>query len=328
MKIAIIFESFKEKEYQNGSSTKNKILYDELNTFSSVDKYIQKVEKRSKMNFFLGGNDKVDDILINKINSKNYDYVIISAMCNSSYLYSYAREINTKCYFYLADSAFHMRSQYLSFKYKLATFLLSIKENKLLKNNTCIYLGKDEIKYIPLKLRKNAIIFPFYQDKNINSFLNSGHLLLVGDYSFRPNYEMLIKINEISKRLIYPVYVYGSNIPEIEYNKNIVIKGYAPTLDEVYRGARALLYPVNYGTGIKNKVIEALSYSIPVIGYKEAFTNLEDISDSVVIINSINELVNAANESDFSQKSSFASNYISTNMSLSVVVKKIESLLT
>ncbi|WP_318464691.1 glycosyltransferase family 4 protein [Photobacterium leiognathi] len=325
MKIAILIESFNEKEYQNGSSTKNKILCDELNVFSSIDKYVHKVNPPSKINFFSGGNGDVDISIINEINSKNYDCVIISAMCYSSCLYTYSKVIKSKCIFYLADSTYHMRSQFVSFKYKLATYLLSFKEGKLLSDNICAYLGEDEIKSIPRKLRDNSIILPFYQNENKNIFSNDGHLLLVGDYSFKPNYEMLICINKIAQYLKYPVHVYGSNIPEIKYAKNIVIKGYAPTLNDVYNGARALLYPINYGTGIKNKVIEALSYGVPVIGYKEAFTNLNGVKNSVVIIESQQDLISSCNDYDLQKYSENALLYIKEKMSLlevSSIVKR------
>jgi len=49
--------------------------------------------------------------------------------------------------------------------------------------------------------------------------------------------------------------------------------------------------PLNYGTGIKNKVLEAMSYGIPSIGFKEAFTNLDLINnETCLIVSDLNQL--------------------------------------
>ena len=148
-----------------------------------------------------------------------------------------------------------------------------------------------QIKYIPDNYKKNCLIFPFFIKTNDNLFKNDGKLILVGDYTFKPNLFMLLNINSIADKIKNDIYIYGKNIPNLEYKSNVKIVGYAETLKEIYKDTRALLYPIDYGSGIKNKVLEAMSYGIPTIGFKEAFTNLDLVdNETCIVINDFNEL--------------------------------------
>ena len=91
---------------------------------------------------------------------------------------------------------------------------------------------------------------------------------------------ILIKIsNRINRRII----IYGPNLPIIkDHPENISFEGYVKNISDIYNGACALIYPISYGTGIKNKIIESMSYGIPVIGFSSAFTNLDVINGRTV----------------------------------------------
>jgi len=49
------------------------------------------------------------------------------------------------------------------------------------------------------------------------------------------------------------------------YSGSVVLDGYVPDLDAVLAGAAAMINPLRFGTGIKIKVIEALSRGLPVV---------------------------------------------------------------
>ena len=289
MNIAYITERDLNSNQISGAITRDIRLLEVLNSFSKVDVYFNDPTKYHKY-LYLINNKKTNKKLFDEIDSKKYDIVIISTFAISPFLEGY-NKIRNKKIFYFADSSFHMKNQYLSIKYKIITTILTMKEKKILKENYCAYLGKDEIKYIPNKYKEKCLIFPFYIKTNDNLFKDDGGLIVVGDYSFKPNYLMLKNINSIAEKINNIIYVYGKNIPQLEYKKNIKIAGYAKTLKEIYKDKKALLYPINYGTGIKNKVLEAMSYGIPTIGFKEAFTNLDLIdNETCLIVSDLNQL--------------------------------------
>lgn len=303
MKIAYITERDINSKQISGAITRDIRLLEILNSFSTVDIYFNDPTIYHKYLYIIN-NNQTNESLFEEINSKDYDLVIISLMMNSPFLNAY-NIIHHKSLYYIGDSSFHINSQKLTIKYKIMSYIYKIKEKRFLKKNMCAYLGKDEIKFIPKKYRKNCIQFPFFVDINKNLFNNNGKLILVGDYNFKPNYVMLKNMSKVADKIKNDIYVYGKNIPKQDYPSNIKIIGYADTLDEIYQDARALLYPVSYGTGIKNKVLEAMSYGIPTIGYKEAFTNLNLINkESCLKIKDMKELIEITNNYDLTSVSS------------------------
>lgn len=305
MKIAYITERDLNSKQISGAITRDIILLEALKSFANVDIYYNSPVKYHKYRFLLNNKNKNLD-LYNKINQKIYDIVIISVFMNSPYLNGYDY-IDHKKIFYIADSSFHMNRQKLNFKYKIASHIYKCIESKFIKNHLCAYLGEDEVNCIPKKYHKHCLIFPFFIDKKQNKFNQNGKIILVGNYNFKPNYIMLENINSIADYINKDIYIYGQNIPMLNFKTNIKIVGYVKTIDEIYANSKALVYCVNYGTGIKNKVFEAMSYGIPTIGFKEAFTNLNLIhKESCLQINFLEELREYLNNFDFTEISSNA----------------------
>lgn len=72
----------------------------------------------------------------------------------------------------------------------------------------------------------------------------------------------------IQEKLDLVFYVYGSNMPDEIYelgSKNVVIKGYAEQLAEVYNSHKVFICPLTFGAGIKGKLIDALAYGMPTV---------------------------------------------------------------
>ena len=300
MKIAYITERDINSKQISGAITRDIRLLEILKTFSEVDIYFNNPSKYHKY-LYVVNNKNVNSSLFDEIDNKKYDVVIISTFVISPFLQGY-KSIKSKKIFYLADSAFHMRTQNQSIKYKALSYVLSFKEKNILKDSACAYLGSDEIMLIPKKYHKNCITFPFFINASDNLFKNDGKLILVGDFSFKPNLLMLLNINNIAEKIENDIYVYGKNIPKLDYKSNIKIIGYAETLEEIYKNSRALLYPLDYGTGIKNKVLEAMSYGIPTIGFKEAFTNLSlKDSETCVMATTMEDFIEKTNLRDLSE---------------------------
>ncbi|GEM_PF-3617983 len=152
------------------------------------------------------------------------------------------------------------------------------------------------------------LLFPLLKQKifNINVGVNTSifypnnmnkklkkELLFVGPFSYEPNRlagEFII--NKISKKYemegsLYfhivgsgwgQMYKYQSNI------KNVLFDDYIEDIASVYRDSWAFIAPIFVGSGMKNKILEAMASGLPVLGTREAFSgiNVENLKSCIV----------------------------------------------
>jgi len=272
-KIALITER-RSVSVDNGSTLRDKNLLASLEVFATVDVFYNDLSGYGRWDM-LRSNVSIPLDIEAVLKDQSYNRIIVSTFPVSPCFLTYAK-INSGVIYYLCDSTFHMVTQYLNFKIKLISLFLAYKERQVLQLTTAAYLGQDEIDHLPKRYQSQTIIIPFHIKKSENLFDKNGFVTFAGDFSFAPNREALNEIIELAQDIDIQFKLFGSKFPDdIELPSNICFLGYAENLMDLYKGARALIYPVKYGTGVKNKVIEAMSYGIPVIGYKEAFTNIK-----------------------------------------------------
>jgi glycosyltransferase involved in cell wall biosynthesis len=300
-----------------GATTRDIILLKILKQLGEVSLYYSDMGKHYKYEY-LRNNRHIPSVL-SEINNKKYDIVIISAYQTSPYLISYKKIIHRKI-FYFCDSCYLMlkNTEFFNIKYKLVSFILSRKEYGIIKHEQCAYLGNDEINSLPKKYRKNAVVFPFHiAVKQENYFDKNGHVLYMGQFSYWTNREAFYKILRIAPRITGKIKIFGLNIPKINtVPSNVELVGYVESLDDAYIGAKALIYPISCGTGIKNKVIEAMSYGIPVVGFRNAFTNMNvEHNRNCIIVRKTAEIIDGLNRADLGIISENARLFIEREMS-------------
>jgi GT2 family glycosyltransferase len=107
-----------------------------------------------------------------------------------------------------------------------------------------------------------------------NSFNSREGLLFVGNFNHRPNvdalrfyfHHILPHIQESLSGL--KLYVAGSNMSEEIYDyasADVIVLGYIPDLTPLFSRSRLFIAPLRYGSGMKGKIGQALSYGLPVI---------------------------------------------------------------
>ena len=126
-------------------------------------------------------------------------------------------------------------------------------------------------------------------------------------------------VNEILPkfRFNYKFFVvgkYDDTIEELTYkNSNIELLGFVDNLEETLRSIKLALMPISFGTGIKTKVLDCMSYGIPVLtntvgseglntkDYKDIFilNNNEITNDSMLRILNDNELLESIGENGY-----------------------------
>ncbi len=105
-------------------------------------------------------------------------------------------------------------------------------------------------------------------------FAERAGLLFVGNYEHRPNVDaVLYFLDKVFPliRLQLPIvrfFVVGVNPPlEIleRSSKNVIIKGFVPTLQPLLENCRVFVAPLRYGAGMKGKIGQALSFGLPTV---------------------------------------------------------------
>jgi len=102
------------------------------------------------------------------------------------------------------------------------------------------------------------------------------HFVFLGDLKLAHNHASVLRIAAIADRLRgrlpdHRVLIIGKGarpdlLEALKAHPNIEYKGYVEDLDQVLAGARAMLAPLPFGSGIKIKCIDALSIGLPIIG--------------------------------------------------------------
>lgn len=106
------------------------------------------------------------------------------------------------------------------------------------------------------------------------TFEERSGIAFLGGYGHYPNREALqYFVSEVIPLLIkrnpaFKIYFYGSDMPEsfkVYENNNVIIKGYAKSLDHVYSSHKIFIAPLLSGAGIKGKVLDSAAYGLPCI---------------------------------------------------------------
>lgn len=122
----------------------------------------------------------------------------------------------------------------------------------------------------------NIFLCPWVVDQKPtpNPFSKRKNIAFLGNFHHPPNLEALeFLANEVMPRLAVEqpdiqLEVYGSNTNEkVEAfeTENIKIKGFAPSLHELFNSTRVFIAPLQSGAGIKGKVLEAMAHGVPTI---------------------------------------------------------------
>lgn len=310
MKIAYISERELNGQPDNGGSLKDRRVIELLNDipFLSTEVFVFSVSAYTKWHILWSDSWRPAE----KHNFKGFDLLIISAMPTSPFINFYM-SLPYKKVFYYGDSQFHELKNSKGI-YSLWSRFLALRERKILKTYKIFYLGLDEVESLPASLRKNALIMPFYVKRIAggNFFQRTGRAVVIGDFGYYPNRDCIRSIAQCPRRSKVEIAVYGLNIPSRYISLDCIrVVGYVATLEEIFKGARCLIYPSNLGLGIKNKVLEALSFGIPVVGLNAAVTNIpESVGSGVLICKSVLELVDTISSGELERQAKASKSYI------------------
>ena len=159
--------------------------------------------------------------------------------------------------------------------------------------NQITHIDHSKIKIIP-----NGIDTEFY--KNIKIQKNYD-LIFIGNLSYRPNIEAALyianKIYPIIKKKLpnIKIHIAGSN-PNKRIlrlaNEGIKVSGWVEDVRKTYCSGKVFFAPMTIGSGLQNKLLEAMSLSIPCITSKLCNESLMGKNmENIIIGNSIEDYI-------------------------------------
>ena len=153
-------------------------------------------------------------------------------------------------------------------------YLLKFHKNNSLINFVCIRLG--------FTVSKN-----FYPEKTANH-----NIYFIGNLNYEPNrdcvYYLLQRIWPEAKKIIPNLSLYiigGGNVPKRFSNlEGVVFTGFINNPLPIIEKCSALVAPIRFNGGVPSKILESMSYGIPVVTSKEVVKGIVDLKDHENII--------------------------------------------
>lgn len=112
--------------------------------------------------------------------------------------------------------------------------------------------------------------------ETIPKFEDRSHFIFIGNFLHDPNFDAVLYLKEaiwpliISKLSDAELHIYGAYMSQKVHQlhnekENFLVKGYVEDVDEVMQNARVCLVPLQFGAGLKGKMIDAMQNGTPCV---------------------------------------------------------------
>ena len=164
------------------------------------------------------------------------------------------------------------------------SLIISEVEINILKNQ--FKVDESLLFYLPFMLdevsKESIEKFPKFENRN--------HFITIGNFLHEPNYNVVLYLKETIWKLIRKqlpkgeMHIYGSyasqKINQLHSEKEgFLVIGFADDVNEVMQQAKVCLAPINFGAGLKGKLVDAMQNGTPcvmsTIAAEGMFGNLE-----------------------------------------------------
>lgn len=228
--------------------------------------------------------------------SNNYDWVFLEGTLFGNVVKKLRKKgIRTMVYAHNVDAILYKQEMELNstLTAKLRYIHVSMNERTTLQwtSKLLALTERDNDGFKQLYDRGADIILPITYERHPNniqvSTLNiKPYLLFVGS-NFFPNVEGINWfIDYVATHIDLDVRIVGGCCQnQLLQNRplpvNVFLDGYVNDLSAFYKEAVAVIIPIFYGSGMKTKTIEALSYGKTIIGTEEAFVGVSADYDRI-----------------------------------------------
>lgn len=227
------------------------------------------------------------------------------------------------------------------FKYK-------ISEKRVVNRYKSVVCSNEEKKYLINKLGCNAnniyvvenlIDFDLWDVPfSIKKVKEKNKLVFSGMMDYDPN---IIAVNYFARNVLnkldskYELYVIGKNkSKELISNKKIKYIGYVESMRDELSKYDIYVCPIIAGSGVKNKILQAMSVGLPIVSTKLGIEGLDKeckkyiyiVNEDFDFLNAIDK-INNLSDFEFEKLINGQKNYIKKNYDISIAVKKIRGIM-
>lgn len=226
------------------------------------------------------------------------DYPVF--FCNFNTGFYYSRFISPLKVLYAADSISYQYSKQKGFVARFWQIKLLIEEKLLYKHfNKVIFVSPLDLAYSKLPESQGVHIPIGYQNQEYNisrSNTKRFDLVFSGNYDYLPNldaYEYFIKDIFpllIQKRPDIKICFVGRNPGktmlgiEESLKKNIIVTGEVPSVFSYLYDSRIYISPLRKGSGMKNKILQAMIAKLPIVCSTESMTGITVFNQTSIYI--------------------------------------------
>ena len=135
---------------------------------------------------------------------------------------------------------------------------------------------------VPVVITNGCDSSYFSPDTTLPRLNGQPAVIFVGNFNYHPNYDAACYIindifPEVKKKLPTVKFYLVGNLPNRSFpalSDGICTTGYVPDVRKYYGGTDLFVSPLRYGTGVKNKILEAASMACSIIASAETIEGL------------------------------------------------------
>ncbi|MDR2835695.1 MAG: glycosyltransferase [Bacteroidales bacterium] len=254
--------------------------------------------------------NKTKKLFLKKISEIQPDHIYTHLIRTSEYV----KNVNISKTLDLADAIslnLQRSSKKVSF-FKKIIYEIEAKRAKKYENyifdkfDNKLLVSESDRKFIPHENRNEIFIIPM--GVNFNQFqpkisVKDIDILFSGNMKYFPNIDgALFLIEEILPLLLLKkkdikIMIAGTNPPNkiMKYaSNNIIVTGWVKDIAECYNRAKISVAPMRVGTGLQNKILEAMAMKLPCITTELSNRSLNaENNQEIIIANDKNEIADA-----------------------------------
>jgi len=196
------------------------------------------------------------------------------------------------------------KAQYLPFPFNFYSIMQYIKSRNLERKisekiKNWILVSREDKKYYNSFVNIKSKIIPngvsILEEYAFDNNIRKPYLLFTGRMDYFQN---IISMTRFIKN-VFPLIqkalpeikliIAGSNPPKkliniANRNKNIILTGYVKNMEKYFLKSEIFISPIITGTGIKNKVLQAMSYKLPVVSTTMGKSGIEARDGKEILI--------------------------------------------
>ena len=156
---------------------------------------------------------------------------------------------------------------------------LIITKNELNWLTEYANIKSDLLHYYPL--------LPHYNESSVSSFEQRQHVSFIGNFKHAPNWNAVLTLNRLwpqirAKLPNVECHIYGAYPPKkatvlTNEKSGFIVKGWIENADDAFQKYRLSLAPINFGAGVKGKLVRAIANGTPSVVTPLAIEGICDI---------------------------------------------------